>query len=104
MGNARFLITRSCSILKSYRLSCKLMNLREDRIFEEEKFTRKYICWEGKMWFLGDKLHRRDGPAVEWDDGDKEWWFEGKKHREDGPAIENADGYKAWWVDGERVE
>ena len=77
MGNARFLITRSCSIFKSYCLSCKLMNLREDRIFEEEKFTRIY--WEGKMWFLGDKIHIRDGPPVEWDGG---------------PAIENAVGFK----------
>ena len=26
---------------------------------------------------------------------------DGKLHREDGPAVEYADGYKAWWISGE---
>jgi len=28
-----------------------------------------------KSWCLHGKLHREDGPAVEWPDGSKEWWF-----------------------------
>ena len=47
---------------------------------------------------LGDKLHRTDGPAIEYVNGDKSWWVDGKLHRTDGPAIERADGYKEWWV------
>ena len=44
------------------------------------------------------KLHREDGPAVEWSDGSKEWWFNGKLHREDGPAIEDNNGNKTWYL------
>lgn len=30
-----------------------------------------------KYWFLNDKLHRIDGPAIEWADGSKEWYLNG---------------------------
>ena len=53
-----------------------------------------------KTWRLNDKLHREDGPAIEWADGDKEWYLHGKQHREDGPAIEWASGYKEWYLHG----
>lgn len=54
-------------------------------------------------WQLPDgKLHRDNGPAVEFEDGTKTWWHWGKRHREDGPAVEHADGYKEWWIDGLR--
>jgi hypothetical protein len=49
-----------------------------------------------KSWYLNDKLHREDGPAVEGADGSKEWYLNGKLHREDGPAIEYASGSKEW--------
>lgn len=54
--------------------------------------------------FLFNKLHREDGPAIEYPDGGKEWWVNGKLHREDGPAIEWSDGHKEWWVNGMRQE
>jgi hypothetical protein len=53
-----------------------------------------------KFWYLNRKLHREDGPAVEYANGDKEWYLNGKHHREDGPAIECADGDKEWWRNG----
>jgi hypothetical protein len=37
---------------------------------------------------------------VEYSYGTKYWYKEGKLHREDGPAIEYTDGYKEWWIDG----
>ena len=52
-------------------------------------------------WYRNGKLHREDGPAVEWDDGTKEWYHNGKCHREDGPAIECAGGTKYWYRNGE---
>lgn len=52
-------------------------------------------------WFLNDKRHREDGPAVEWVDGTKVWYCKGKLHREGGPAIEYADGAKYWYRNGE---
>jgi hypothetical protein len=35
-----------------------------------------------KLWYLNGKLHREDGPAVEWADGRKEWWLNGKQYSE----------------------
>jgi hypothetical protein len=40
-----------------------------------------------------EKLHRLDGPAFEYANGDKAWYVDGKRHRLDGPAIEEANGY-----------
>ena len=53
-----------------------------------------------KEWYQNDELHRLDGPAIEWADGTKTWYQNGKPHRSDGPAIEHADGRKHWWIEG----
>jgi len=53
-----------------------------------------------KKWYLNGKLHREDGPALEYADGDKEWWLNGEFHREGGPAVEYADGSKSWYLNG----
>jgi len=53
-----------------------------------------------KEWYLNGKLHRVEGPAIEWSDGDKSWYLNGKRHREDGPAVEYTDGDKSWWLNG----
>jgi hypothetical protein len=50
-----------------------------------------------KEWRLHGKLHRIDGPAVEWMNGNKTWFLHDKLHREDGPAIEY-DGGEEWWL------
>jgi hypothetical protein len=48
-------------------------------------------------WYLNGKLHREDGPAIEYKNGDKSWWLNGNLHREGGPAIIRANGNKLWW-------
>ena len=54
-----------------------------------------------KRWYNEDGfLHREDGPAIEWGDGDKEWYRNGKHHRENGPAVEYANGDKEWHKNG----
>jgi hypothetical protein len=53
-----------------------------------------------KKWYKNNKLHRLDGPAIEWADGDKYWYKEGKYHRENGPAIEWSNGTKEWYING----
>ena len=60
------------------------------------------IEWEtgDKEWWIDGKLHRLDGPAFELANGDKEWLVDGKLHRLDGPAVEWVDGSKEWWIDG----
>ncbi len=44
-------------------------------------------------------LHREDGPAVEYANGDKVWYKNNLRHREDGPAVE-CWRYKAWYING----
>jgi hypothetical protein len=38
--------------------------------------------WRQK-WFLNDKRHRVDGPAMEWADGTKEWFLNDIEYEED---------------------
>ena len=56
-----------------------------------------------KAWYLNGELHRINGPAVEWANGFKLWFLNGKCHRTDGPAIENTNGTKEWFLNGIRV-
>ena len=51
-------------------------------------------------WYINDRFHREDGPAIEYANGNKSWYLNGKLHREDGPAIEDADGHKSWYLNG----
>ena len=53
-----------------------------------------------KYWYLNGKRHREDSPAVEHANGSKYWFLNGKLHREDGPAVEYANGIKEWWLNG----
>ena len=54
-------------------------------------------------WYLKNKLHREDGPAVEWANGNKYWYLNDQCHREDGPAIECADGTKYWYLNDQEL-
>jgi len=56
-----------------------------------------------KYWYLNDKCHREDGPAIEFASGSKWWYINGKRHRVDGPAVEYYDGYKIWYINGEEL-
>lgn len=53
-----------------------------------------------KLWSLNGKLHREDGPAVEYSDGYKAWYLNDQLHREDGPAVEYSNGFKFWHLNG----
>jgi hypothetical protein len=56
------------------------------------------------MWYNEDnKLHREDGPAIEWANGGKSWYINDKLHREDGPAIEYTDGSKYWYINDKQL-
>jgi phage terminase Nu1 subunit (DNA packaging protein) len=56
-----------------------------------------------KYWYFKRKRHREDGPAIEWANGDRYWYIHGKLHREDGPALERAGGYEAWYINGSEL-
>ena len=53
-----------------------------------------------RCWYLNDKLHREDGPAIERIDGTRYWFLDGRCHREDGPAIEWVNGNREWYLNG----
>jgi len=57
-----------------------------------------------KQWHHNGLLHRVDGPAVEWADGGETWYLNGLMHRADGPAYEGTNGIKEWWLNGVEVE
>ncbi len=65
-----------------------------------EYTVRVYGDGDRTEWYLNDKRHRVDGPAVEWADGSKEWYLNDKRHRVDGPAVEWTSGSKYWYLDG----
>ena len=49
--------------------------------------------WRNKK----DKLHRIDGPAIEYVEGTNQWYQNGVLHRIDGHAIEYRNGDKSWF-------
>ena len=51
-----------------------------------------------KRWYLGYKLHRLDGPAIEFVDGEIQWHKNGYRHRLDSPAIVNPNGRNYWYI------
>lgn len=54
-----------------------------------------------QSWTVSDLLHRVDGPAITWPDGDAHWYVNGKFHRDaDLPAVVLANGTKMWFRDG----
>ena len=61
MGNARFHITCSCFTLEKYRLTCKVIRVKRERIFEEKKFTPALRC------------------AARGSIGARGWWKNGKR-------------------------
>ncbi|HED38330.1 MAG TPA: hypothetical protein ENI76_08825 [Ignavibacteria bacterium] len=57
-----------------------------------------------KYYTLNGKIHRKNGPAVEYANGNKYWYVDDKCHREDGPAVECANGDKFWYLNGNEIE
>lgn len=58
--------------------------------------------WRDKDW----KIHRKNGPAIEYTWGTQCWYKHGKNHRLDGPAIivpQGKDTVKHWYIDGEEL-
>jgi hypothetical protein len=47
--------------------------------------------------------HREDGPAIDYEDDEKEWYINGKRHRLVGPAV-IWEAYKSWWVNDHCVK
>ena len=55
-------------------------------------------------YYKSGLLHREDGPAVEFNNGDKFWYINGKRHREDGPAVILSNGDEDYWINGKFIK
>jgi hypothetical protein len=71
---------------------------------EDDLIINGYVvkAFSTKYWYKDNYIHREDGPAIEYDNGDKEWWYNGRLHRSNGPAVECANGNKYWFYHGGR--
>ena len=65
------------------------------------EYTVKVFNNGDRCWYLNDKRHREDGPAIEYSNGSRWWYLNGKLHREDGPAMEFTNGTRRWYLNGE---
>ena len=55
-----------------------------------------------KFWFQNNKLHRLDGPACEYSNGDKHWYRNDELHCSNGPAIDSINNHKEYWFWGKK--
>lgn len=76
-----------------------------DTISGETLYVEKFP--DGDIYYYKDEaltiLHRVDGPAKTYEDGDTMWFRNDRLHRLDGPAIEWTNGDKNWYIDGEGI-
>lgn len=75
---------------------------KDDKLHREDGPAVEYSYGE-YFWYKKGKPHREDGPAVIWADGTLKWYKDGVLHRENGPAIEHANGKRYWYIDGKRL-
>jgi len=53
-----------------------------------------------ECWYLHDRLHRIDGPAVIYPNGVQYWYQNGLLHRTNGPAAIYPSGDPEWYLNG----
>ena len=76
--------------------------MSEQAVFDALKY-RIEVDKFGTRWYYNNagQLHRTEGPAIEYANGNKEWWQDGLRHRTDGPAVEWVDSTKSWFQNGQ---
>lgn len=62
--------------------------------------SKMTIDQEGNKFWKNEQgyLHREDGPAIEWSNGDISFYLNGELHCIGGPAVRYTNGIKRWWV------
>ena len=84
-------------------ISEKIMSTEQVESETDYVICKVNECGDKRYYNAEDQLHREDGPAEEWIDGDKWWYLNDKIHREDGPAIEWVNGKKIWYLNDKKV-
>ena len=67
------------------------------------RYTVEVLPNGRQHWYLDDKLHRKDGPAIIHPNNTQAWYLHGQLHREDGPAIIRAYGEQKWYLNGNNI-
>ena len=67
-------------------------------------YTVRVYSDGSKEYFLNGKLHKEDGPAVEYTNGYKAWYKNGKPYNENGPVVIHPNGDKEYFVNKEEVK
>jgi hypothetical protein len=57
-----------------------------------------------QIWYKNHELHREDGPALIYVNGDKFWYKNGKLHREEEPAVIYSNGDKFWYKNDRHIK
>jgi len=73
----------------------------KDKYYKNFDNIRLFHFDDDIQYYKGYIIHREDGPAIEWDEGDEEWIVNGKLHREDGPALTWCNQNK-WWLNNKQ--
>jgi len=83
----------------------ELINSYIDKVTNLTKYDYPVVDEYGvKRWYNErGELHRLDGPAIIWNDGNKYYYQNGKRHRLDGPAVIHADGREEYWEYGKLI-
>ena len=74
---------------------------------DAKKHSKPHKDRHGHIWWKlsNGKLHREDGPAVEYADGGESWYRFDVPHRTDGYAIiDVADDVKSFYILGKRYD
>lgn len=75
--------------------------VNEMKSTQEEDIKNGMIQTKGKKsWYINNKLHREDGPAVERTDGIHDWYLDGKNV---GMCIDNSDGTRTYYLGRQTV-
>jgi len=82
-----------------------------------KQLIKETICMGGinslcERYYLGNDLHREDGPAVTWYEDDKKasesYFLRNKLHRENGPSIihykDGTIGKERWYLNGRELD
>jgi hypothetical protein len=72
-------------------------------VCDRETIIQQYQLSAGTIYYTeNDSLHRKDGPAIVWENGSQEWFINGVRHRTNGPAYTYTDRYQGWCIKGRR--
>ena len=70
------------------------------KLHREDGPSLEYVSGT-KMYHINGELHRENGPAIDYGDGTMEYYIHGKRHRDDGPAFVCLPASTEYWLNGE---